>query len=295
MSEKIEVIGLRFKEVGKIYFFDPVGEQFKIGQHAIVETVRGTECGEIVQGNHFVEVDNIVTPLKQVIRLATREDLIHMEDNKKAEKEAFAKCEERIAAHGIDMKLVDAEYTFDNSKVIFYFTADGRVDFRELVKDLASVFKTRIELRQIGVRDEAKMMGGLGACGRPFCCSSFLGEFIPVSVKMAKEQGLSLNPVKISGSCGRLMCCLKYEDEGYSELIKKFPRVGNIVDTPDGEGTVTDLSLMAGKVGVRLKDSDSPVAKYYMREEVRILKKTVEKEGKDEAKLEAELQKELSE
>lgn len=293
MSEKCEVIGIRFKEVGKIYFFDPDGEKYTQGSYAIVETSRGTECGEVVQANHEVDAENVVMPLKKVIRPATADDLRHVEDNKKAEKDAFVKCEERIAAHGLEMKLVDVEYTFDNSKVIFYFTADGRVDFRELVKDLASVFRTRIELRQIGVRDEAKMLGGIGICGRPFCCSSFLGEFIPVSVKMAKEQGLSLNPTKISGTCGRLMCCLKYEDEVYCELIRKFPRVGNVVRTPDGEGVVTGVELMAGTVSVRISGDEAAAPKTYDREDVKILKRTTEKEGKEEEKLEEELQKEL--
>ena len=206
MSEKIEVIGVRFKEVGKVYYFDPEGEKFSIGDRVIVETSRGTECGEVAADNRFVTEDKVVMPLKKVLRFATAEDLEHVKENEKLEKQAFEKCLLKIADHGLDMKLVDVEYTFDNSKIIFYFTADGRIDFRELVKDLAAIFRTRIELRQIGVRDEAKMLGGLGICGRPFCCSQFLGEFAPVSVKMAKEQGLSLNPTKISGTCGRLMC-----------------------------------------------------------------------------------------
>ncbi len=206
-----EVIGVRFKSVGKVYYFDPNGERVSAGQYVIVETARGIECGEVVLENRQVDDGKIIAPLKPVIRVANQEDLKNMEKNHAKEKEAFSICLGKIQKHKLDMKLVDVEYTFDNNKILFYFTADGRVDFRELVKDLASVFKTRIELRQIGVRDESKMLGGLGVCGRPFCCSTFLGEFQPVSIKMAKEQGLSLNPAKISGTCGRLMCCLKYE------------------------------------------------------------------------------------
>ncbi|MBQ7874683.1 MAG: stage 0 sporulation family protein, partial [Oscillospiraceae bacterium] len=255
MSEKIEVIGVRFKEVGKVYYFDPEGEKFSIGDKVIVETSRGTECGEVAADNRFVSEEKVVMPLKKVLRFATAEDLKHVEENDILEKQAFDKCLVKIAEHGLDMKLVDVEYTFDNSKIIFYFTADGRVDFRELVKDLAAIFRTRIELRQIGVRDEAKMMGGLGICGRPFCCSQFLGEFAPVSVKMAKEQGLSLNPTKISGTCGRLMCCLKYEQDGYEELIRTMPRVGSAVRTPDGNGVVVDLNLMTGMLTVKMDDA----------------------------------------
>ena len=210
-----EVIGVRFKKVGKIYYFSPNGQDIPLGEKVIVETARGIECGEVAIPNRSIEDSSIVSPLKPVIRIATREDKRRIEDNVEKGKKAFQLCLEKIDKHKLDMKLVDVEYTFDNNKILFYFTADGRVDFRELVKDLASIFKTRIELRQIGVRDEAKMLGGLGICGRPFCCSSFLGEFQPVSIKMAKEQGLSLNPTKISGTCGRLMCCLKYVDLTY--------------------------------------------------------------------------------
>ncbi len=255
MNEKIEVIGVRFKEVGKVYYFDPDGEKFAIGDRVIVETSRGIECGEVAAGNRFVDEEKVVMPLKKVLRFATQEDLEHVKENEVLEKQAFEKCLVKISEHGLDMKLVDVEYTFDNSKVIFYFTADGRVDFRELVKDLAAIFRTRIELRQIGVRDEAKMLGGLGICGRPFCCSQFLGEFVPVSVKMAKEQGLSLNPTKISGTCGRLMCCLKYEQDGYEELIRTTPRVGSGVRTPDGNGTVVDINLMTGMLTVKMDDA----------------------------------------
>ena len=247
-----KVIGVRFKEVGKIYYFDPDNIDFSQGDSVIVETSRGVECGTVALANKEVEDDNIVHPLKKVLRQATKKDLAILEENKAREKEAMKICEEKIRKHNLDMKLVDVEYTFDNSKILFYFTAEGRVDFRTLVKDLATVFRTRIELRQIGVRDEAKMLGGLGMCGRPFCCNGFLGEFQPVSIKMAKEQGLSLSPVKISGTCGRLMCCLKYEQEAYSDLIKHTPKVGTSVKTPGGKGTVVETALLTGKVKVKL-------------------------------------------
>ena len=242
------VIGVRFKEVGKIYYFDPTDIDFKQNDKVIVETSRGVECGTVALANKEVEEDKIVHPLKKVLRQATKKDLEHLAENKKREVDALKICEEKIKANNLDMKLVDVEYTFDNSKILFYFTADGRVDFRQLVKDLANVFRTRIELRQIGVRDEAKMLGGLGVCGRPCCCNSFLGEFQPVSIKMAKEQGLSLSPVKISGTCGRLMCCLKYEQEAYTDLIKKTPKVGATVKTPEGKGTVVDTALLTGTI-----------------------------------------------
>ena len=283
MSEPIEVIGVRFKEVGKVYYFDPDGQTYAEGDHAIVETVRGVECGEVAAGNHPVDEEKVVMPLKKALRPATEEDLRHLEENAALEKQALTKCEEKIAAHGLDMKLVDVEYTFDNSKIIFYFTADGRVDFRELVKDLAAVFRTRIELRQIGVRDEAKMIGGLGICGRPFCCTSFLGEFIPVSVKMAKEQGLSLNPTKISGTCGRLMCCLKYEQDGYEELIRTTPHVGAYVKTPEGNGVVADVSLMAGTLSVKMDAAPDGAPKTFPKDVVRVLhREKAETEEKEE-------------
>ena len=246
------VIGVRFKEVGKIYYFDPDNYDFHQGDRVIVETSRGVECGTVALANKEVDEEKIVHPLKKVLRQATKKDLEHLEENKAREKEAMKICEEKIRNHNLDMKLVDVEYTFDNSKILFYFTSDGRVDFRQLVKDLATVFRTRIELRQIGVRDEAKMLGGLGMCGRPFCCNGFLGEFQPVSIKMAKEQGLSLSPVKISGTCGRLMCCLKYEQEAYSDLLKHTPKVGTNVRTPEGKGTVVETALLTGKVKVKL-------------------------------------------
>ena len=246
-----EVIGVRFKQVGKIYYFSPNGVQMPVGEKVIVETARGIECGEVALSNREIEDEGIVKPLKTVIRVANKEDLKRIEDNKAKEKKAFRLCLEKIEKHKLEMKLVDVEYTFDNNKILFYFTADGRVDFRELVKDLASVFKTRIELRQIGVRDEAKMLGGLGICGRPFCCCSFLGEFQPVSIKMAKEQNLSLNPTKISGVCGRLMCCLKNEEETYEVLNSKLPNPGDYVTTSDGlKGEVHSVNVLRQQVKV---------------------------------------------
>ncbi|MBQ8574742.1 MAG: stage 0 sporulation family protein [Clostridia bacterium] len=267
-----EVVGIRFKEVGKIYYFDPLDIKFKKGDHAIVETVRGIECGEVAMENREIDDEEIIKPLKPIIRLASDEDLEVVENNKKKEKDAFEICLKKIAAHKLDMKLVDVEYTFDGSKVLFYFTSDGRVDFRELVKDLASVFRIRIELRQIGVRDESKMKGGLGICGRPFCCNSFLGDFQPVSIKMAKEQGLSLNPTKISGTCGRLMCCLKYEQNAYEHLLHVTPKVGAIVDTPQGKGTVVEVNLLKGILKIRLDRYPEAAPAVYNRKEVKLIK-----------------------
>ncbi len=238
-----EVVGVRFKKAGKIYYFSPGTLDIKKGDYVIVETSRGIEYGQVVIGVKKVDDDDVVLPLKQVIRIATEEDKKIVEDNKKAAKKAFHICNEKIAEHGLEMKLVDVEYTFDRNKVLFYFTADGRIDFRELVKDLAAIFRTRIELRQIGVRDEAKMLGGIGPCGRILCCSSFLGDFEPVSIKMAKDQSLSLNPAKISGLCGRLMCCLKYENEMYEEAKKELPDIGKRINTPLGQGKVVGLNL----------------------------------------------------
>lgn len=287
-----EVIGVRFKQVGKIYYFSPNGEQMPVGEKVIVETARGIECGEVAISNREVDDEGIVKPLKAVIRIANKEDLKHIEENKIKEKKAFKICLEKIAKHKLDMKLVNVEYTFDNNKILFYFTADGRVDFRELVKDLASVFKTRIELRQIGVRDEAKMLGGLGICGRPFCCSSFLGEFQPVSIKMAKEQGLSLNPVKISGTCGRLMCCLKYEQNAYEDLLRITPKVGAYVSTSEGKGTVTEISLLTGLVKVRLDKASDGAPMVFDRNAVRVLKDArPQKEDYVDHKKEKELKK----
>lgn len=267
-----EVIGVRFKEVGKIYYFDPDGQELKKGDRVIVETVRGVECGEVALENREISDEEIVKPLKKLIRKADDKDLRTLEENKKKEKNAFGICQKKIADHKLDMKLVDVEYTFDGGKVLFYFTADGRVDFRELVKDLAGVFRTRIELRQIGVRDESKMIGGLGICGRPFCCRSFLGDFQPVSIKMAKEQGLSLNPTKISGTCGRLMCCLKYEQNAYEYLLKITPKPGAIVETAEGAGTVVDFSLLTGMLKVKLHNNPDAMPKMFSRRDVKLVK-----------------------
>jgi cell fate regulator YaaT (PSP1 superfamily) len=250
------VVGVRFKKAGKIYYFDPNNIPLEIGKHVIVETARGLEYGEVVVGPKEVPEEDIVPPLKPVIREATEEDMQKVEQNRIREKEAFEICLKKIENHQLPMKLVNVEYTFDNNKIIFYFTADGRVDFRELVKDLAAVFRTRIELRQIGVRDEAKMVGGLGPCGRVMCCGSFLGEFEPVSIKMAKEQNLSLNPTKISGICGRLMCCLKYEQDFYEEAKKKMPKVNKEVITPKGIGTVMSCNVLCQKVKVKIIQED---------------------------------------
>ena len=252
-----EIISVKFKENGRAYSFDPAGITAEIGESVIVETQNGTEMGTVSAANHEVDNGAIVKPLRKVLRKATEKDMARREENKRKEKEAFGICEELILAHKLDMKLVDVEYSFDAGKIVFFFTSDGRVDFRELVKDLASRFHTRIELRQIGVRDEAKMLGGLGICGRPYCCKQFLNDFQPVSIKMAKEQGLSLNPTKISGSCGRLMCCLKYEQDAYEYLNSLTPGVGATVKTPEGNAVVTDANLMTGYLTVRLTDSDS--------------------------------------
>ncbi len=267
-----EVIGVRFRSTGKVYYFDPCGEKLRKGSMALVETARGIECGEVAMENTEVRDSAIIQPLRKLIRPATPEDLRTVEENHKKEKSAFKACEKRIEARGLEMKLVDVEYTFDNSKILFYFTADGRVDFRELVKDLAGIFRTRIELRQIGVRDEAKMLGGIGICGRPFCCGSFLGGFQPGSIKMAKEQGLSLNPVKISGACGRLMCCLKYEQEAYQDLLRNTPKVNAIVSTPDGKGVVIDQNLLTRRLTVRLDKDPDAAPKVYTVDQVKLLK-----------------------
>lgn len=277
-----EVIGVRFKEVGKVYYFDPDGQQLKKGDRVIVETVRGIECGEVAMDNREVSDEEIVKPLKKLIRIATDDDIYTLAENKRKEAEAFEICQKKIDSHNLDMKLVDVEYTFDGGKILFYFTADGRVDFRELVKDLASVFRTRIELRQIGVRDESKMLGGLGICGRPFCCGSFLGEFQPVSIKMAKEQGLSLNPAKISGACGRLMCCLKYEQNAYEHLLKITPKPGAIVETNEGAGTVADFSLLTGMLKVQLHDNPDAPPKPFHRKEVKLVRDAKIKVEKEE-------------
>ena len=260
----IKVIGVRFRNAGKIYYFDPAGREIHTGDHVIVETARGIEYGYVVLGSREVPDDKVVQPLKSVIRMATREDEDVELKNHDKEREAFRICKEKIRKHGLQMKLIDAEYTFDNNKVLFYFTADGRIDFRELVKDLASVFKTRIELRQVGVRDETKIVGGIGICGRPLCCHSYLSEFIPVSIKMAKEQNLSLNPTKISGVCGRLMCCLKNEEETYEDLNSKLPNVGDYVTTDDGlKGEVHSVSVLRQLVKVIVITKDEKEIREY--------------------------------
>ena len=268
-----EIIGVRFKTVGKVYYFAANGIQAQVGDAAIVETARGVECGEVALANKEIPEEQITAPLKEVIRLATAEDLAVVAKNKKKEEDAFRICEEKIRFRKLDMKLVKVECTFDNSKLLFYFTAENRVDFRELVKDLASVFRTRIELRQIGVRDEAKLLGGLGICGREFCCKGYLGDFQPVSIKMAKEQGLSLNPTKISGTCGRLMCCLKHEQYVYEQLLKVTPRAGAMVQLPDGtQGVVEEVFLLTGKLRVRPEGAE--VGTLVSKDEVQVLHAT---------------------
>lgn len=278
-----EIVGVRFKSVGKVYYFSPGNIKAQVGDRAIVETVRGVECGEVVIANRSIDDSEINSPLKPIIRIADANDLKIVEKNKQREKEAFRICEEKIAFRKLKMKLVDVECTFDNNKLLFYFTAENRVDFRELVKDLASVFRTRIELRQIGVRDEAKILGGLGICGREFCCKGFIGEFQPVSIKMAKEQGLSLNPTKISGTCGRRMCCLKNEQNAYEALLKITPKAGAIVVTPDGDkGRVEDVNLITGKLRIKTDKSEVPVT--LDRSEVKLLKDAEIRVNREELK-----------
>ena len=267
----VEIIGVRFKSGGKQYYFDPAGLEVQPGQGVIVETSRGLEYGECAQGNTQVEGETVVQPLRPLVRIATEEDEKTVEKNREKEAKAFQICQEKIAAHGLEMKLVEAEYSFEGNKVLFFFTAEGRVDFRALVKDLASTIHARIELRQIGVRDEAKMLGGLGICGRPFCCAQFLDEFQPVSIKMAKTQNLSLNPTKISGTCGRLMCCLKYEQEAYEDLVKHTPKQESFVETPDGAGTVSSVNLLRQQVQVRL-DSAPDTPKCYHNCEICVVR-----------------------
>jgi len=274
-----KVVSVRFKNGGKSYFFDPGKYDLKNGSFVVVETARGQEYGEVVSDIKEIAEDKVILPLKPVVRPATQADTQRQKENKDKEHNAIKLCEEKIHKHKIDMKLVDVEYTFDNSKILFYFTSDGRVDFRELVKDLAAVFKTRIELRQIGVRDEAKMLGGLGICGRTLCCSTFLGEFQPVSIKMAKEQGLSLNPTKISGNCGRLMCCLKYEQDAYEDLIARVPLMDAVVRTPDGMGTVVHVNMLKEQVKVRLDaDKDATDIRMYLADDLEVIKKSRRKE-----------------
>ena len=278
----IKVIGVRFRTAGKIYFFDPLDYEIRRGDHVIVETARGIEYGTVVAGVSEVDDNRVVQPLKPVIRIANQRDIDQEEDNKRKEKEAFKICQEKIQKHGLEMKLIDAEYTFDNNKVLFYFTADGRIDFRELVKDLAGVFRTRIELRQIGVRDETKIVGGIGICGRPLCCHSYLSDFVPVSIKMAKEQNLSLNPTKISGVCGRLMCCLKNEEETYEELNRRLPNIGDSVTTEDGlKGEVHSVNVLRQLVKVIVSVGDEKEIKEYPVEQLQFRRRHGKKEKMD--------------
>lgn len=280
-----EIIGVRFKTAGKTYYFNPMDFDIKTGDNVIVETSRGIEYGKVVVGRRELAQGELTKPIKEVLRLANAEDDAQFASNKEKEKEAYKICMEKIREHDLDMKLVEVEYTFDGSKILFYFTADGRIDFRELVKDLAAVFRTRIELRQIGVRDESKTIGSIGVCGRSLCCSKFLGEFVPVSIKMAKEQGLSLNPSKISGACGRLMCCLKYEQDVYEELLKVTPRQGSLVKTPDGKGTVENVSLLKGVCRVLLDGSEKTYKDYKVDELTVIKKGKRHEETNEEAEL----------
>lgn len=285
------IIGVRFKPAGKIYYFDPVDFNPQKGESVVVETARGVEIGEVVFTKRDVLETDITKPLKTVLRIADKNDMKIRDDNKEKEKQAFDICVEKINKHGLEMKLVDVEYTFDASKILFYFTADGRIDFRELVKDLATVFKTRIELRQIGVRDESKSIGSIGICGRPICCAQFLGEFEPVSINMAKKQGLSLNPTKISGVCGKLMCCLKYEQNSYDELLKTTPRKGAVVQTPQGVGTVEYVNILKGMLKVKLELEKETVHHDYHTSEVKLLKNGVSEN--DNEKIDAEFLKTL--
>ena len=277
----VKVVGVKFKDTGKAYFFAPGKHNPQVGEAVIVETARGLEYGKVSMAVKEVEEEEIVAPLKEIVRIATENDKAQMEKNKKKEQEAFVICEEKIAAHKLDMKLVDVEYTFDGNKILFYFTAEGRVDFRELVKDLASVFRTRIELRQIGIRDEAKMLGGIGICGRSLCCSTYLDGFHPVSIKMAKEQGLSLNPTKISGNCGRLMCCLKYEQNCYDEFSKIAPSVGSVVATPNGKGIVQSSTILKGIAKVKLEGEGEAQVQEFSFHDLKILKNNRQNDNQD--------------
>ena len=284
-----EIIGVRFRPNGKIYYFDPADMNIQKDTYVVVETARGIEFGECVIGIKEINENDIVSPLKSVLRIATNEDIEKHFKNKDKEKDAFDICLKKIQEHGLTMKLIDVEYTFDNNKVIFYFTADGRVDFRDLVKDLATIFKTRIELRQIGVRDEAKMLGGLGPCGRPMCCSSFLGDFASVSIKMAKEQNLSLNPTKISGICGRLMCCLNYEQSTYEDIRKRMPKVGSIVKTSEGTGEVFSNNIVKESIKVKLKKGEEEVLEEFKIDNIELIKGHYEDSiDDDDIKLEVE-------
>ncbi len=286
------IIGVRFKKLGKIYFFNPKTWKVSKGEKVIVETSQGEEVGEVVIANRQVNDDKIVEPLKRMLRIANKRDLRRYEECRKIEKEAFKTCQKKIKEHKLDMNLIDVECKFDNSKLLFYFTAEGRIDFRELVKDLAAIYKTRIELRQIGVRDQVRRMGGNGVCGRELCCCTFLSNFETVSIKMAKEQNISLNPSKISGNCGRLMCCLKYEDNVYEEKLKKLPKIGAIVKTPDGEGEVDGIETLKERVKVKIKNEEGYTYKRYDVNEIKLIKDAVEEKLDEE---EIEHQKELEE
>ena len=286
------IVGVRFKKLGKIYFFNPKNIKVKKGDKVIVETAQGEEYGEVMIPNRIVEDDKIIEPLKKVVRIASYKDHKHYEECRKKEKEAFKVCIKKIKEHKLDMNLTDIEFKFDNSKILFYFTADGRIDFRELVKDLAAIYKTRIELRQIGVRDEVKRIGGNGVCGRELCCCSFLSDFEAVSIKMAKEQNLSLNPSKISGNCGRLMCCLKYENEVYEEKLQRLPNIGAIVKTEDGEGEIDNIETLKERVRVKIKDGDEYFYKRYDAKDIKVIKDVVTEKIDDE---ELEHKKELEE
>ena len=279
------IIGVRFKKLGKIYFFDPKGLRVKKADKVIVETAQGDEYGEVVIANRYINDEKILQPLKKVIRIADFKDTKHYEECREKEKEAFEVCKEKIKKHNLDMTLIDVEYKFDNSKILFYFTADGRIDFRELVKDLAAIYKTRIELRQIGVRDEVKRIGGNGVCGRELCCCTFLSDFETVSIKMVKEQNISLNPSKISGNCGRLMCCLKYEQDVYEEKLKKLPNIGSIVKTEEGVGEVDGVETLKEIVKVKLKDGDGYFYRSYPIDEIKIIK-NVESQKIDDEEIE---------
>ena len=280
-----KIIGVRFKRLGKIYFFDPKWLEVKKGENVIVDTAQGEEIAEVVIPNRMIEEEKIVTPLKKVLRLASQRDLKHAEECRQKEKEAFELCNKKIKEHKLNMTLTDVEYKFDNSKILFYFTADGRIDFRELVKDLAAIYKTRIELRQIGVRDQVKRIGGNGVCGRELCCCTFLRDFEAVSIKMAKEQNISLNPSKISGNCGRLMCCLKYEDNVYTEKLKRLPHVGAIVKTEDGEGEIDSIETLKEVVKVKFKNEEGYSYKKYNAKDIKVIKDVIT-EQIDEEELE---------
>ena len=286
------IIGVRFKRLGKIYFFDPKWLEVKKGENVVVETAQGEEIAEVVIPNRMIDEEKLANPLKKVLRLASTRDLKHAEDCRKKEKEAFELCNKKIKEHKLEMTLTDVEYKFDNSKILFYFTADGRIDFRDLVKDLAAVYKTRIELRQIGVRDEVKRIGGNGGCGRELCCCSFLNDFETVSIKMAKEQNISLNPSKISGNCGRLMCCLKYEQEAYEEKLKKLPNIGAIVKTPEGQGEVDGVETLKEIVKVKIKDGEIYKFKRFETKDIKVIKDVTREKKAEEEK---EFQKELKE